>query len=293
MSALDLRRLRDDIERWLDEDIGYGDITTKLTVSDDAEGRASFVAKESGVLCGTEVVFEVFSAVDDQLDCSFVAKDGEQLSPGMVFGSVAGRLATILTAERLALNLLRHLSGVSTATKAYVDALDPKSKTKILDTRKTTPGLRYLEKYAVRTGGGYNHRQGLYDAILIKDNHISAAGGVGEALSKARSSAPHLMRTEIEVENLEQLSEALSAGADTVLLDNMSDEQIEKAIATIDGRAIVEVSGNVSKDRVHLLSKLGVDLISVGAITHSVRALDISLDISYVDRSRSLGRLGL
>ncbi len=293
MIGINLRKLRIDIDSWLREDLGDGDITTHLTIDPDRLGTATFYAKESGVLCGVEVATEVFKFLDQDLGVHFAMKDGDNLSKGQSFGTLSGSLCKILEGERVALNLLRHLSGVSTATRNFVDAVAPGSKTKVLDTRKTTPGLRYLEKYAVRVGGGLNHRSGLYDAILIKDNHIKSAGSVSKAVTLAMNGTPHYMKIEVEVSNEEELKEALDSNVPIILLDNMSNEEVEVAMAMIDGRAVVEVSGTISADRVLKLSSLGVDYISVGALTHSVKALDLSLKISNVESNNDTRRLGL
>ncbi len=293
MIGINLRKLHLDIDSWLKEDLGDGDITTYLTIDPEQLGTATFLAKEDGILCGVEVATEVFKALDQNLQVKFTANDGDGLEKGQSFGTLSGSLCKILEGERVALNLLRHLSGVSTATRSFVDTVAPGSKTKILDTRKTTPGLRYLEKYAVRVGGGFNHRHGLYDAILIKDNHIKSAGGVSNAAVLAMSGAPHYMKIEVEVSNEEELKEALDSNVPVVLLDNMSNEEIEVAMAMIDGRAVVEVSGTVTLDRVRSLSSLGVDYISVGALTHSVKALDLSLKISNLESNNKTRKLGL
>ncbi len=293
MVGVNLRTLRSDIAAWLQEDLGDGDITTALTVEPNRLGSATFLAKEDGVLCGIDVASEVFKALDAEVEINFTRQDGDLLVKNQSFGTLHGRLCSILEGERLALNLLRHLSGISTITKIFVDAITSESTTKILDTRKTTPGLRYLEKYAVRIGGGYNHRDGLHEGILIKDNHIKAAGGVSKALALALEHAPHYLKVEVEVSTQEELKEALDSNAPAILLDNMNNQEIRDAMALIQGRAVVEVSGTVTVDRVRELSTFGVDYISVGALTHSVKALDLSLDISNVEDANSSRRFGL
>lgn len=276
MASIDLARMGADIRRWLDEDRGNGDITTSLTVPQDQEGRAQFVMKEQGNLCGLFIAEKVFSEVDAGVTFSYLQKEGDLANSGSVVAQVSGSLSSILVAERLSLNLLQRLSGIATLTRSFVDAVGGTSA-KILDTRKTTPGLRALEKYAVRVGGGHNHRFGLYDGILIKDNHIHAAGGVTSALNRARVGSPHYLAIEVEVGSLDELEEALRLGAPVILLDNMCTADMERAVKLTRGRALLEASGNMSLERVREVALTGVDLISVGALTHSARALDISL----------------
>lgn len=276
MASIDLARVSVDIRRWLEEDLGSGDITTSLTVRQDQEGRAEFVMKEGGCLCGLSVAERVFSEVDAGVTFSYLQKEGDLVSPGSVVAQVSGSLSSILAAERLSLNLLQRLSGVATLTRGFVNVVSGTSA-KILDTRKTTPGLRVLEKYAVRVGGGHNHRFGLYDGILIKDNHVHAAGGVAAVLNRAKKGAPHYLAIEVEVGSLDELEEALSMGAPAILLDNMCTTDMETAVKITRGRAVLEASGNMSLERVREVALTGVDLISVGALTHSAPALDISL----------------
>lgn len=266
------------IRRALDEDVGNGDITTSCTVSPGAVGKGRIVAKEPLVLAGIDVARQVFWAVDRKLKVSLPLKDGGRAHEGDTVLEVAGDLAAILTAERTALNFLQRLSGIATLTRAFVDKVTA-TRARILDTRKTTPGYRFLEKAAVRVGGGYNHRFGLYDGILIKDNHIVAAGSVSEAVKAARKSRLHTLRVEVEVETLDQLAEAIAAGADAALLDNMNLETMAEAVRRTGGRIILEASGGITLDNVREVAATGVGLISVGALTHSARAVDMSMEI--------------
>jgi len=261
----------------LEEDIGIGDITTDLIIDEGLKGKAYIKCKERGILCGCEVVKEVFRTIDENLTLEFLKSDGEEVYPGEKVIFIRGKVKSILKGERVSLNFLSHLSGIATATNRFVKLLPPSAK--ILDTRKTLPGLRFLEKYAVRVGGGKNHRFGLYDGILIKDNHIIAIGGVKKALEIARRNAPHYMKIEIETASLEDVKEALEGGADIILLDNMSIDQIKEAIKIINGRAQIEVSGGINSDNIEQLVGLPIDFISIGAITHSAKAIDFSLTL--------------
>lgn len=267
------------VERALAEDLGGGDPTTEATVDPAALAVGRAVAKSEIVVCGAEVFRAVFAAVDPSLESGVEAAEGTRAVRGDVLWTVRGSARAILMGERTALNFVQRLSGIATLARRYVDALPPGSRTRITDTRKTTPGLRALERYAVRTGGAHNHRDTLSSAVLIKDNHIVAAGGVGEALRRARRLASHTSRIEIEVESLGALDEALDAGADIVLLDNFAPDEIAEAVKRASGRAIVEVSGGVTSERIPELARLGVDVVSVGALTHSAPAADIGLDI--------------
>ena len=274
--------IRDIVERALVEDLGHGDITTDALIPTDARGQASVVVKADGVVAGLEVALEVFRQVDASTRSRIHVPDGSPVSPGDVVADVDGSVAGILKAERVALNFLQRLSGIATATAAYVNAVRG-TKARIIDTRKTVPGLRQLEKYAVRVGGGHNHRYNLADGILIKDNHIAALRarelGLEEILDLVRQRSPHTLRVEIEVETVEEAIQAVEAGADVVLLDNMSPDEMRRVVSISDGRALLEASGGVTLDTVRAVAETGVDLISVGALTHSVRALDISLDM--------------
>jgi len=276
--------LRELVTRLLGEDVGYGDITTLAIVPPQAQGHGRFLAKEAFVLAGLEVAFAVFQIVDTTIRLDCATPDGVPLPAGSVIAELHGPAGALLTAERVALNLLQRLSGVATATRRYVDAVRH-TKARIIDTRKTTPGLRLLEKYAVRVGGGHNHRFGLGDGVLIKDNHIAIAGGVPAAISLARQAISHLQKIEVEVEDFTQLREALTAGADAILLDNMTPEQTRQAVHLVRQTAggehiLLESSGGITLHTVHLYAEAGVDLISVGALTHSAPAVDISLEIT-------------
>lgn len=265
----------------LREDIGPGDLTTEALIPPNLEGKAELIAKEPLVLAGIEAAREVFHQVNQ--DINFLGRqiDGERLSPSTVIATVSGPLRSLLTAERVALNLMQRLSGIATLTREYVDRIEG-TKARIVDTRKTTPGLRALEKYAVTIGGGKNHRFGLFDGILIKDNHIAAVGTLTETVKRARGMAPHMLKIEVETETLEQVREAISAGADIIMLDNMDIETMKEAVKLINGKAIVEASGGINLNNVRQVAETGVDLISVGAITHSARSMDISMEIANV-----------
>lgn len=274
------------IDRALYEDLSIGDPTTDILIPDDMRGQADFVAKEAGALAGVDVALAVCMRVDGSLAVDAFMLDGAELKPGDVIARVSGRMASILKAERTALNFIRRLSGIATLTAAYVSAVEG-YPTRIVDTRKTTPGLRALEKYAVRMGGGHNHRQNLGDGILIKDNHIQALAGLGMSLGdvvrKANSEKSHTLNVEVEVEDMAQVEEALSAGARLILLDNMDAEEMASAVAVARGRAVTEASGNITLKTVRAAAAAGVDIISVGALTHSSGALDISLDLARVN----------
>lgn len=274
--------LREQVRQWLAEDLGHGDLTTALLIDPDTVGEAIIVARQSCVLCGLPVAAVVFAELDARVAFEPAVAEGTRIAPGTTVARVAGPLRSILSGERLALNLLQRLSGIATATRAFVDAVEGTGVV-ILDTRKTTPGLRLLEKYAVRVGGGKNHRFGLFDGILIKDNHVRALGGVREAVQRARAAAPHTLTIEVEVTTLDELEEALAAGADWILLDNMDLETMREAVRRARGRANLEASGGVSLDRVRAIAETGVDAVSVGALTHSVRAVDLSLELVAID----------
>jgi nicotinate-nucleotide pyrophosphorylase (carboxylating) len=273
------------IDSALAEDISSGDITTELLIPVELRGRASIVVKEEGVLAGIGVAAVVFRRVDPGLEFRGLVSDGSKVHPGDIAATIEGSAASILKAERTALNFLQHLSGIATETARYVDAISG-LKARIMDTRKTIPGLRPLEKYAVRVGGGYNHRQSLGDGILIKDNHLAAlhSRGIGlrEAVEKAQRDAPHALKVEIEVQNIEQARQALDAGADIIMVDNMSLEDMSYVVQVCRGRALIEASGGITLENVRAVAETGVDRISVGALTHSAKALDISLDLEPV-----------
>lgn len=266
------------VKRALEEDLGRGDLTTEACVEESAAGAAALRAREPAVFCGGEVVHEVYAQLDPRVNVTLLRRDGERIEPGAAVLSLRGPARSLLQGERVALNFCQRLSGIATLTRAYVDALPSGSKTRIADTRKTTPGLRALERQAVRAGGGHNHREDLGAAVLIKDNHIAAAGSIGEAIERCRARSPHTSRIECEVDTLQQLELALAHGADIVLLDNFDDATLERAIELVDGRAIIEVSGGITLQRVADIGRLGVDVISVGALTHSAPAIDLGLD---------------
>jgi len=264
------------IELALLEDIHTGDITTQAVVPGKRPASARLIAKEDLVLAGLFVAERVFRRLDSDVVFNSSLAEGVRAAAGDLLATMEGDAANLLMGERVALNLLQRLSGVATLTSRYVDAVKG-TRARIVDTRKTTPGLRELEKYAVRVGGGINHRTGLYDGVLIKENHITAAGGIATAISRARAYIPHTLKIEIETETLGQVDEALAAGADIIMLDNMSLADMSSAVATIAGRALVEASGGVNLETVAAIAATGVDIISVGALTHSARAMDISM----------------
>ncbi|GIP41332.1 nicotinate-nucleotide diphosphorylase (carboxylating) [Paenibacillus sp. J31TS4] len=270
------------IRQWLQEDIGSGDITTMTTIPADSRSRGILHMKEDGILVGLPVAEAVFRVVDPSLKFEARVEEGSPVTKGTVIAEVEGSTASILTGERLALNLLQRMSGIATRTRQFVDRLEG-LPVRLVDTRKTTPGHRQLEKYAVRVGGGHNHRFGLYDAVMIKDNHIIGAGGISAAIRAARANIPHTMKIEVEVENHEQLEEALAAGPDIIMLDNMKPADMKEAVSRIKSAApyvIVEASGSVSLETIRTIAETGVDVISVGRLTYSVPALDISLDLN-------------
>ncbi len=264
------------IRNALNEDIGTGDITTLSTVAPEELISGDFIAKEDGVICGLDIVKRVYEILDEAIVLVCYFKDGNEVKKGDIIAKVGGNAQKILTGERVALNFLQRLSGIATASKRASESIKT-TRTVIADTRKTTPGLRVLEKYAVKAGGGSNHRYNLSDGVLIKDNHIKASGGITKAIEKARANIPHTLKIEVEVENFEQIKEALKAGADIIMLDNMSIEQMAEAVKLIDGKALTEASGNMGEKDLYEVAKTGVDIISIGALTHTVKAMDISL----------------
>jgi len=273
------KAVKEIVARALAEDIGPGDATTLATVDPGARCRAEIVAKAAGVIAGLPVAELTFRALDPGISFERVAGDGRRVEPGAVLARLAGSSRAVLTAERTALNFLQRMSGIATLTAQYVAAVQG-TKARIADTRKTAPGLRLLDKCAVRVGGGLNHRIGLFDGILVKDNHIRAAGGLAQAVARARKSAHHLLKVEVEAQSIAQVEQALAAGAEVIMLDNLALEDVRKAVALIAGRAKTEASGGVNLDNVRALADCGVDYISVGALTHSAPALDISLETS-------------
>jgi len=264
------------IENALLEDIHTGDITTMAVVPEKRSAEARLIAKESMVLAGIDVAARVFALVDPEVRFTARFADGALLKAGDVIADIAGDAASLLQAERVALNLLQRMCGIATLTARYKEAVTGIGA-KVVDTRKTTPGLRQLEKYAVRIGGGSNHRSGLYDAVLIKENHIAAAGGISVAVERARAFVSHTMKIEVETETLDQVAEALDVGVDIIMLDNMDLETMRRAVALIGGRSLVEASGGVTVETIAEIAATGVDIISVGALTHSARAMDISM----------------
>jgi nicotinate-nucleotide pyrophosphorylase (carboxylating) len=262
----------------LEEDLGgVGDITTNAIIPPEAQGEASIIVRKPGVIAGLDLAAATFKSLDPDVRFTRIVEDGGKVEAGATTARIVGKTRALLTGERTALNFFGRLSGIATLTAAYVAAVEG-THAKIVETRKTTPGLRALEKYAVRSGGGVNHRFGLYDAVLVKDNHIAAAGGLAEALSAVRTAVGHLVKIEVEVDTLDQLEEVLRFPIDAVLLDNMDAGTLKRAIALVKGRVITEASGGVTLENVGEIAKTGVDLISVGALTHSARSLDSSLE---------------
>lgn len=260
----------------LKEDITREDVSTNSVMPHPQAGEVDLICKEDGIICGLQVFERVFTLLDEKTEVEFFVKDGEEVKKGQLMAKVHGDIRTLLCGERTALNYLQRMSGIATYTH-QVAALLKGSRTKLLDTRKTTPNNRIFEKYAVRIGGGNNHRYNLSDGVLLKDNHIGAAGGVKEAIQAAKEYAPFVRKIEVEVETLDMVKEAVEAGADIIMLDNMDTDTLKEAIAYIDGRAEIEVSGNVTKENITRLIDLGVDFVSSGALTHSAPILDISL----------------
>lgn len=260
----------------LEEDIGPGDVTTGFCVPGGRRISGAFVAKQDGVVCGLEAAERVFQILDAETVFEPKLRDGDAVKKGDIIATVRGRARPILTGERTALNLLQRMSGIATRT-AEAAAKVSGTGARVTDTRKTSPGLRALEKYAVRVGGGYNHRFGLFDGALIKDNHIVAAGGIKKAVAAVKKFAPHTMRVEVEASSLAEVSEALEAGADIIMLDNMTNEEMAAAVGLVGRRALTEASGNMDERDLLEVAETGVDIISIGALTHSVKALDISL----------------
>lgn len=273
--------LDDLIRRSLEEDIGYGDITTMSVVPVEQNSEGLFVAKAEGVIAGLEIARTVFSQLDPEAVFTKLIEDGDLVSTGTVIARIRGRSRALLTGERTALNFLQRLSGIATQTHQLTGMIKDYSA-QLLDTRKTTPGLRVLEKYAVAVGGGRNHRFGLYDGVMIKDNHIIAAGGIKQAVAMARAKVPHTLKIEVEVENLDQLQEALEAGADIIMLDNMVPAVMREAVMVVAGRALLEASGGIKAANLIEIAQTGVDFISMGALTHSASSLDISFDLQQI-----------
>lgn len=260
------------------EDINYCDVTTDYLIPSEQEGEARFVAKADGIVCGTEIAVRVFRILDENTSFEILKKDGEEVRKGDVILTLKGKTAVLLKGERTALNLIQHMSGISTAANQYAKIVEG-TNASIADTRKTLPGLRPLQKYAVMTGGAKNHRYNLSDAAMLKDNHIDAAGGITNAITKLRSKTGHMTKIEVETRNLDELQEALNAKADIIMLDNMSPELMKKAVEITNGRAVLEASGGITDETLRAVAESGVDIISVGALTHSVKAFDISMYI--------------
>ena len=260
----------------LKEDISSEDVSTNAVMKDYVKGEVELICKEDGIIAGLDVYARVFELLDEKTETTLYCKDGEAVKKGQLLGKVTGDIRVLLSGERVALNYLQRMSGIATYTHSVAELLKG-SKTKLLDTRKTTPNMRIFEKYAVRAGGGFNHRYNLSDGVLLKDNHIGAAGGVKEAILAAKEYAPFVRKIEIEVENLEMVKEAADAGADIIMLDNMSPEEMKEAIRIINGRAETECSGNVTRENIRQVTEVGVDYISSGALTHSAPILDISM----------------
>jgi nicotinate-nucleotide pyrophosphorylase (carboxylating) len=277
MTLMAFQQVRQLIEVAIEEDIGRGDVTTDATIAEHVISRARVIAKQEVVLAGMEVFAEVYGVLDRSVHIKPHYRDGDLLSSGMVIADLQGGGRSLLTGERVALNFLQRLAGIATLTRRYVEAVRAYN-VEIVDTRKTTPGWRVLEKYAVRVGGGKNHRHDLGDGVLIKDNHIVAVGGIKQAVEMARRHSHHLLKIEVEVETLDQVEEALQAGAEVIMLDNMSPTMLAEAVTLIRGRAIVEASGGISLESVVDVARTGVDLISVGRLTHSAPAADIHVE---------------
>lgn len=272
----DFMKIDELIYNTLAEDTPFGDITTEYTVPREAMSRARLIAKQDGVIAGMDVFCRVFALLSEEIGIKVEIGDGEQAKKGDVLAYLEGPSRELLIGERTALNLLQRLSGIATATANYVRLVQD-FPVKIADTRKTTPGLRFLEKYAVRMGGGSNHRFSLSDGVMIKDNHIVAAGGIKNAVAAAKNNVPHTVKIEVETENLDMVREAVEAGADIIMLDNMDNEMMAEAVRIIGGRALTEASGDMNEERIRSVAATGVDIISIGKLTHSVKAMDISL----------------
>jgi nicotinate-nucleotide pyrophosphorylase (carboxylating) len=278
MSLFDERWVQRSINRFIDEDVGRGDITTRSLIPPDATGSAHIETRQRAIVAGLDAAMLCFDAFGEDVSWECRTADGDEVQAGDVLAQVEGSMRSIITAERTALNLLGRLSGVATLTRRFVDAVGD-TAVRLVDTRKTTPGLRVLEKNAVRAGGGFNHRFGLDDGILIKDNHLAAVGGITEAVTRMREVAPHGLLVEVEVQDLAGLDAALAAGAQAILLDNMTPELVREAVLRAGGKALLEASGGITLDNVRSYAEAGVDLISVGALTHSAPAIDVSLEV--------------
>lgn len=266
------------IKMALKEDIHYLDTTTDLMIPEESRSTARFMAKAEGVVCGLDVALRVFQLLDDSFTCKVLLPEGSQVKPGDIIAELEGRTRFLLKGERTALNLLQHMSGVATATHQAVKLVEG-TRAAITDTRKTLPGLRALQKYAVTVGGGKNHRFNLSDGAMLKDNHIDAAGGIPQAVAAIRNKLGHMVKLEVETRNLEEVRQALEAGADVIMLDNMDCAAMAESVKLVDGRALLEASGGITADTLRAVAETGVDIISIGALTHSVKAMDISMKI--------------
>jgi nicotinate-nucleotide pyrophosphorylase (carboxylating) len=273
----DKKEVQEFIRRALEEDIQHGDATTNAIVDETTSANAAWIAKETGIVAGLDVARLVYQEFDTEFEWHCHCEDGDQISAGTTVVEMHGACRAVLSAERIALNIVQRMSGIATMTNRYVELVSDYD-VKILDTRKTVPGMRLLDKYAVATGGGTNHRMGLFDMVMIKDNHIAAAGSIADAVLSVRNAEPNL-KIEVETTTLEQVDEALAAGADIIMLDNMSMHQMKEAVTLIEGEAETEASGNISLESIEKVAQTGVDYISVGALTHSVKAFDISQQI--------------
>lgn len=271
--------LDDLIKNALKEDINYIDTTADLVIPEDQRGQAYFVAKASGVLCGIDAAMRVFRLLDDSFECTVHFRDGDRLSKGDVICEFSGNMRCLLKGERTALNLIQHMSGIATETARCVEIVNG-TRAAITDTRKTLPGLRAIQKYAVTVGGGKNHRYNLSDGAMLKDNHIDACGGIAGAVSALRSKLGHMVKIEVETRDLDEVKQALKSGADIIMLDNMDCNTMKKAVEIVNGKALLEASGGITHDTLREVAETGVDIISIGALTHSVQAFDISMRIS-------------
>lgn len=277
------------VKNALAEDIGSGDITTNIIVPERTLAQGTIILEEDAVIAGLEIAAEVFKQLDKNVKFSAVYKDGAKVLKGRVIAKISGKARALLTGERTALNILQRLSGIATLTNSFVRAVKG-TDAKIVDTRKTTPNLRIFEKYAVLMGGGHNHRFGLYDAVLIKDNHISIAGGIRKAVAVARQNIPHTMKIEAEAKSLKEVKDAITAGADIIMLDNMSISMMKKAVAMINKKSVVEASGNINLKNVREVALTGVDIISIGALTHSYKSISMSMEIANLPLGRQGGK---
>lgn len=268
----------DIIKTAINEDINYIDTSADLVFSDDDRTTAYFVAKADGILCGIDVAFRVFELLDDTFECKTYKKDGEEIKAGDLIADFSGKTACLLKGERTALNLLQHMSGIATATNNAVKLIDG-TNASVADTRKTLPGLRALQKYAVTVGGGKNHRYNLSDGVMLKDNHIDACGSITAAVEKVRQNLGHMVKIEVETRNLDEVKEAVDTGVEVIMLDNMSNDEMAQAVEYVNGRALLEASGNITAQTIKAVAQTGVDIISIGALTHSVKAFDISMKI--------------